>query len=128
MVVERPRTARIAARAEVKERPNLIRAHREPFVLKIKDSSLRVTPGPNAPQLIRLVRYPFALDTVRNAKIPLGVARPEAREKFARVSGMHDAIADTIRPARVRATTRIRPTHRPRLRALGWLVDEQGER
>lgn len=71
-IQELPETAaRIGQRADWKERPSpLPDRQRGVRTGEVRATTRRVDPAPNAPQLIRLVQHPFALDTVRSRKDP----------------------------------------------------------
>ncbi|MFT5684414.1 MAG: hypothetical protein ACI8RZ_005355 [Myxococcota bacterium] len=88
-----------------------------------------VTPEPNAPQLIRLVRYPFALDRgsfSRSKTTDFSLVRSQRRPYR---EGFEAAMELAQRPAWSKpsqARQRLQPRPRPSLDA--WLAGEEGGR
>jgi len=127
---------RLGRRADWKDRPSpLPDRQRKTRTGEVRASSRRVDPSPNAPQLIRLVQHPFALDTVRPRKDPQR-SRPVRIQvhdlERPRVQLLlRDALAEGRRlpfpsPTKVREP-RLR---QPRPRVMDWLRSvnrEEGE-
>lgn len=122
MVVERPRLLQMAARATVEEKKELVGKHREPFKLTLRNTKLRVTPGPNAPQLIRVVKKPFVLTAVRMQKQPLIKLKLEKVARQPYHQEIVAALQETVRVARPRPTARLRAGDRPRPDLSAWLA------
>lgn len=96
---EDPAVVAVFARAEAKEIRELVprrdlRQGRE--VVNRRNSRKIVTPGPNAPSLIRLVRYPFALRTVRPNRQRY-YTKPETIEKLDWQAEIASAKAERVR-------------------------------
>lgn len=122
VVIERPGTLRIAARAEVPEEKELVKPHREPMKLEVRATKVRVTPEPNAPQLIRIVRKPYAQETVRGKKVKLEQMTLEKRERVQVGEELRAARQATRKVERPHPTRRTRPGDRPRPDLSGWLA------
>ena len=122
MVVERPGARRIAARAVVPEKKELVHKHREPMKISVRNTKIRVTPEPNAPQLIRIVRKPYVQETTRGKKVKLEKMVLTKRERVIvgeELRLARDAARMEVRP---RPTSRTRVGDRPRPDLHGWLA------
>jgi hypothetical protein len=122
VVVERRGTLRMAARAIVPEKKELIRAHREPLKVQVRNTKLRITPEPNAPQLIRIVRKPYRQETARPARVPLEQATLEPRSRVDVGEELRAARQEAQRVERPHPTRRARVGDRPRPDLSGWLA------
>ncbi len=122
VVVERPGALRIAARAVVPETRELVRKHREPLKIEVRATKLRVTPGPNAPQLIRIVRKPYTLDAVRGKKVKLDKMVLEKRERVQVGEELRLAREEVKKVERPHPARRPRVGDRPRPDLHGWLA------
>ena len=80
---QRPVVEQVAARDRDISRPDPVSQHREPVEYRIKKRYPPVQAEPNAPQLIRLVRTPFALDKGYFKRVDGGErAKVEKRERM----------------------------------------------
>lgn len=123
MVVERPGTLRLAARSVVEEKKELIAPHKELKTPTVRNTKVRVTPGPNAPQLIRVVRKPYALDVARGKRVALEQMTLVKRERMNVTAELREGLGQLVGPpARPRATDRPRAADRPRPDLSGWLA------
>lgn len=123
MVVERPGTVRLAERAVVEEKKELIKAHKEPRKFTVRSSKVRVTPQPNAPQLIRVVKKPYSLDVTRGRRVKLEKMSLVKRERMNVTAELREGLGQLVGPPRrARATERPRPGDRPRPDLSGWLA------
>lgn len=122
VVVERPGALRIAERAVVPEVKELIRPHREPLKIEVRNTKIRVTPEPNAPQLIRIVRKPYALDVVRGKKVKLDKLVLEKRERVQIGAELRLAREEVKKVERPHPARRPRVGDRPRPDLSGWLA------
>lgn len=112
----------MAARAVVPETKELVGKHREPLDVKIRNSKLRITPEPNAPQLIRIVRKPYRHETPRPTRVPLVVATLEPRSRVHVGDEVRAAREEAQRVERPHPTCRARIGDRPRPDLSGWLA------
>lgn len=123
VVVERPGALRIAARSVVVEKKELIKPHKEPRAFAVRVTRVRVTPGPNAPQLIRVVRKPYQLDVARGKRVPLEQMALVKRERMNVTAELRIGLGQLVGPpARPRPTERPRAGDRPRPDLSGWLA------
>ena len=123
MVVERPGVLRLAERAVVEEKKELVKAHKEPRKFTVRASKARVTPQPNAPQLIRVVRKPYSLDVARGRRVKLEKMTLEKRERMNVTAELKEGLGQVKGPPlRARATDRPKVTDRPRPDLSGWLA------
>lgn len=122
LVVERPGTLRLAARAVVPEKKELIHPHREPLKVQVRQTKLRITPEPNAPQLIRIVRKPYRHETSRPSRVTLEQATLEPRTRVDVGAELRAAREEAQRVERPHPTRRPRIGDRPRPDLSGWLA------
>ena len=105
----------IMRRSEVKERPTLVKDHREPIDFKIRAVRRKIEPEPNAPQLIRLIRHPYSQEVARPTRKKMEVWTPEPRERVAFGHSMLDAVADAARAASASPLRHTADDRKPRL-------------
>ena len=117
---------RAAERASIQPPQLEVPDHSRELLRKIRPSRKRVDPSPNAPQLIRLVRYPYVEDRgffTRRKSSDFSLkrfARRPYREGFE--AGMEAAQRSSHpRPTSVH----VRPTPRQRLPLRAWLGEEE---
>lgn len=123
VVVERPQVLRIAERSVVKEKKELIQAHKEPRKFTVRVTKVRVTPQPNAPQLIRIVRKPYTLDLARGKRVPLEKLSLVKRQRMNVTAELREGLGLLVGPPRrARVTDRPRAGERPRPDLSGWLA------
>lgn len=122
VVVERPGTQRIAARAVVPEKKELVHKHREPMKISVRNTKIRVTPEPNAPQLIRIVKKPYVQETTRGKKVKLEKMELTKRERVLVGEELRLAREAVRKEERPRPTVRTRVGDRPRPDLRGWLA------
>ncbi|MBM4392942.1 MAG: hypothetical protein FJ090_17590 [Deltaproteobacteria bacterium] len=90
------------------------RDEKELSKLDTRPSRKKVEAGPNAPQLIRLVRYPFALSTVRPTRQLVLDARPTAEARAPLGHPMREAVAERDEVRSTRAASSRAQLGRPR--------------
>ena len=123
VVVERPGVLRLAARSVVEVKKALITPHKEPRAFTVRTTKLRITPKPNAPQLIRVVRKPYTLDVARGKRVALEQMALVKRERLNVTAELRQSLGLlTGPPLRPRATDRPRADSRPRPDLSGWLA------
>ncbi len=119
-----PLVTRVAARDRDPGRKEVVGQHREPVDYKVRALSPRVEPGPNCPQLIRLVRSPYALDRGSFQRRSLGDrARVEVRERSDRQAELREARDAGRREPFPKPTDCHPPIRREALPTIGdWLA------
>lgn len=120
-----PIVERAASRSEVRPPTVEIPDHTRDTEVRIRPNRRRADPHPNAPQLIRLNRHPFALHHgffERHKLTTFSLVRPDRRPVAEMVSEARDAYVKValIRPVELH----IRPSPRPRPSASAWLSDQ----
>lgn len=108
-------------RLEIEQRKDPVKPHREPFAFSQREVKRKGDPTPNAPQLIRLVRYPFALNAASFKRDPAVSRKPEARASRPELPRMRDLRGESDRAPRPRATDRQGLEARPRPSVDAWL-------
>ncbi len=110
------RTLRIHVSEERPLPPCPVPARDERELLKIdtRPSRKKVEAGPNAPQLIRLVRYPFALSTARVKRQVVLQARPTVDGRAPLGHPMREAVAEREEVRSTRAASSRAELGRPR--------------
>jgi hypothetical protein len=118
---------RTLARLEEDERPALV-PERERAVRTgaVKTSGRLASPSPNAPQLFRLVRHPFALDVTRPVRGPSGKQARVVREQQT-LEQLSQRVRRTCVPPREAAVVvdGRRPARAPRPSAAAWLEGDR---
>lgn len=109
------------ARLEVEERKDPVKPHREPVTFTQRETRKKGDPSPNAPKLIRLVRYPFALQTSAFKHDPAVSRKPEPREARPALPRMRELRREDDLAPRPRATERPQREPRPRPSSREWL-------
>ncbi len=110
------RTLRLHVSEDRPAPPCPVPARDEKELLKIdtRPSRKKVEAGPNAPQLIRLVRYPFALATGRPKRQVVLEARPTAHARAPLGHPMREAVAEREEVRSTRAASSRAELGRPR--------------
>ena len=124
---ERPMVTRALSRGEGAERVMILRDH--PMLRdgeaavghSVRDTKKIAPVWANAPQLIRVVKHPFALSKVAFSRAAAVDRRPEKREERVRLkvelASLHD---EGRQPFPMPSRLRYRVEARPRLRTAGW--------
>lgn len=127
---DRPAVRRAMARGEGAERIMVLRDHpmlragkegAEAIGHTVRDSRKTAPAWSSAPQLIRVVKHPFALAKVAFSRAAAVDRRPEKREERVRLkvelAALHD---EGLQPFPKPSTLRYRVEARPRPRTAGW--------
>ncbi len=126
---DRATVARAFARAEWEDRKDPVSTHKQPVEHKVKPSSHLAEVAPYAPQLIRVVRHPFAMSGVafkKEAGVDRKLVMRPTREPFgaAVAALLLEERAPFPKPSEVR--DRLLPRERPSCEA--FLKARKGDR
>ena len=127
---ERPSVRRAMGRSEGSERVMVLREHpmlragkegAELIGHSVRDTTKTAPSWVNAPQLIRVVKHPFALAKVAFGRAAAINRRPEKRDERVRLkvelASLHD---EGLQPFPKPSKLRYRVEARPRPRTAGW--------
>jgi hypothetical protein len=130
-LIARPIVERAEARSRVRAPIVVLPDHSRQTEVRIRPSSLRIDPAPNAPQLIRLNRNPFPLHRgtfERTRRTTFSLARPERLQVAEMIDEARAALVRIDSDFRPTPTSlHLRPEPRPRLSAAAWLDGNSDE-